>query len=226
MRTGPSYLNGTDFSGLLSRKALLRFIVEFMDQCEITGSYWEFGVFQGESMKEAYYVMREKAQAYVGFDSFEGLPKLAETDQDIHKFAPHFVPGNFKAISQEFVRDNILSTGMPADKLHLVPGFFQESLVLDKHKKLLADKKNHPVVVYVDVDLYSSVKQVLDFILPVLQTGCWLLFDDYWCYRGASRYGTQKAIREFLSENKNILLQDHSSFRGWSKAFVVERLDE
>lgn len=221
----PSFYNGQDFSGLLSRKALFRWIAEFLEKCDISGSYWEFGVFQGESIKEAFYTLRDTVHAYVGFDSFQGLPPLKGIDREALKYTPVLAEGNYKSISQEFVEANIASTGLPNSRLILFPGFFDKTLVFEKYKDFLSDKRMLPSVVYVDVDLYESTKQVLDFIQPVLRTGCWILFDDYWCYRGASRYGTQKAIQEFLSENKNILLQEYTSFRGWSKAFIVERVD-
>jgi hypothetical protein len=79
-------------------------------------------------------------------------------------------------------------------------------------------------VVHLDVDLHSSTTAALEFIYPFLQTGTWLLCDDYWTYRGASACGTQKALREFLAKHPDILIQEYSSYRGWSKAFIMERI--
>ena len=222
----PSFYNGVDYSNLLSRKALFGWIREFIEKSGIVGSYWEFGVFQGESMKEAQYILRDVVAHYIGFDSFKGLPVLKHhLDKRGSKYSPEFVQGNYKSISEKFVRENIISAGMPADKLFLFPGFFDKTLNFKNFKSFLKDKKKIPSVIYIDVDLYESTKQVLDFIYPLLQTGCWILFDDYWCYRGASQFGTQKAIKEFLGEHKDILFQEYSSYRGWSKAFIVEVLE-
>lgn len=219
----PSFTNGPFFSGLLARTALLQWIREFIDKSNIQGSYWEFGVFNGESMKEAYYILRDQPNSYIGFDSFEGLPSLRKIDEEGLEYMPHFVLGNFPSLGFEFVKKNILSTGLPEEKLFLYKGFFEDTLNIDNYKHLFSDE-TFPAVVHIDVDLYESTKLVLEFIHPFLRTGCWILFDDYWCYAGASSFGTQRAIHEYLNTHEDIILQEYCSYRGWSKAFIVERI--
>ena len=221
----PSFTQGSSHGHLLGRKALLGWIREFLQKSNLDGSFWEFGVFQGESIKEAYYILRDQLHYYIGFDSFKGLPSLTGVDQLAQKYMPNFTPGNFKSTSLRFVRENILSTGLSEDQLFLFPGLFSKSLKQEKFKGFLADMKKHPVVVHLDSDLYTSTKQALEFVYPLLRTGCWILCDDYWCFGGASSYGTQLALKEFLMDHPDIRLQEYGNYNGWSKAFIVERLN-
>lgn len=220
----PSSYTHLPFSSLIGRPALLRWIKEHLDKCDIQGGYFEFGVLNGESMCEAYYILRDQVDRYIGFDSFEGLPRLSEIDEAGLSLQSSFREGNYKSMAHEFVEQAILSTGLARDKLLLVKGFFEETLTTDLQSRLLSEGRAS--VVHLDVDLYVSTKQALEFIYPFLQTGTWLLCDDYWTYAGASSFGTQRALREFLAEHPDIRLQEYCSYRGWSKAFVVERISE
>ena len=218
----PSSYPHLPFSSLVGRAALFQWIKEFLNKCNIQGGYFEFGVLNGESMCEAYFILRDQVDRYIGFDAFEGLPPLSQTDEFGLFLQPDFIEGNFKSMSYEFVYQTILSTGLAPDKLLLVKGFFEETLTMDLQSQLLPGGRAS--VVHLDVDLYVSTKQALEFIYPFFQTGTWLLCDDYWTYAGASSFGTQKALKEFLAEHPDILLQEYCSYRGWSKAFIVERI--
>ncbi len=222
----PSFMQGTPFGSLLGRKALLAWIREFLDKSHLEGSFWEFGVFQGESIKEAYYLLRDQVYCYVGFDSFKGLPALSAVDQEAQKYMPGFTPGNFHSAGINFVKANILSAGLPKDRLHLFPGLFNRSFKRPDVKKFRDDPKNSPVIIHLDADLYESTKQALEFVYPVLKTGCWVLCDDFWCFSGALSYGAQRAIKEFLNEHRDIRFQEYGNYNGWSKAFVVEKLTD
>lgn len=202
---------------------MFQWIREFLDKCGISGSYYEFGVFNGESMCDAYYLLRDQVEKYVGFDSFEGLPEPSDIDKKSILLQPEFCKGNFKSAGFETVQAVILASGLPRDKLVLVKGFLEHTLTKDLQRQLLSSAGKASVV-HLDVDFLSSTQQALDFILPFLQTGTWILCDDYWTYRGASSFGTQKALANFLSQHKDIRLQEYCSYRGWSKAFIVEKL--
>lgn len=219
--TQPSY-SSLPLSTLVGRPGLLQWIREHLNKCNITGSYFEFGVFNGSSMMEAYFLLKDQVDSYIGFDSFKGLPRLSDIDQkDISK-QPQFVEGNLCSNEYSVVKEMILSTCLAEETLCLVEGYFKESLTKELQEELLS--KTKASVVHLDVDLYSSTREALDFIYPFLQTGTWLLCDDYWTYAGSSSCGTQKALNEFLKDHSDIKIQEYCSYKGWAKSFIVEKL--
>lgn len=221
MARPPSYSHLT-FSQLIGRNALLQWIKEHLEKCDVNGSYFEFGVLNGESMTETYFVLRDQVDRYIGFDSFKGLPKLSELDHESIKLQPSFYEGNYSSTDYDVIKKIILASGMPQENLLLVEGFLENTLTKELQESLDTNRKAS--VVHLDVDLYVSTKQALDFIYPFLQTGTWLMCDDYWTYAGSSSCGTQKALSDFLEEHPDIKIQEYCSYRGWSKAFIVEVL--
>lgn len=212
---------------LIKRVNLLRFIREFTELSGFEdGYYMEFGVLNGESMADVYRQLRgSPIKHYYGFDSFEGLPELSKDDQNSLQYTPCFYEGNFKSMQKDFVKKSIMSTcRIKEEDLTLVEGFFSDSLK-SFNKDMLKDKGS-PLLVYIDCDLYSSTKDVLEFITDLVIDGTWILFDDYWTYRGSPEKGEQKAIREWLKKNKHIELQDYCNFNGWGKAFIVHKYSE
>jgi len=217
------------FSGdILSRTNLFAWFREFIRNNQIgPGYYMEFGVLNGESIIDAYRQLRGHLTHVYGFDTFAGLPELGEID--LERKAAEFNPisgdsGTFKTMDAGEVHRLItLSCRIPDASLTLVKGIFSDTLpVFDKDTLKL---KGPLLGVYVDCTLYSATKQVLDFIAPLIETGTWLFFDDYWTFRGSPYHGPQRAIREWLNENSSIGLQDHMNYRGFGKVFVAYRKD-
>lgn len=144
-----SYYNGQEFGNILGRKSLLLWIREFLTKSDVNGYYIEFGVFNGESIKEAFYCLRGSVSKYIGLDSFEGLPANS-ADDDVTD--PNFYEKNYCSAGVDFVRTNILSTGLDANNLTLVPGFFENTLTKNLELNLLQQGK--AAVIHMDVDLY------------------------------------------------------------------------
>lgn len=184
------------------------------------GYYMEFGVLNGECMIDAYRQFRGRFSHFYGFDSFEGLPALSSDDQRAAKLTPVFHKGNFASMQFEYVQKTIISScRMSPGELSLVRGFFDESL--PKFPKESLTKWGIPLVITIDCDLYSSTVDVLQFVDSLVVTGTWVLFDDYWCYRGSPHEGEQKAVREWVEDNPRIGLQPYCNVDGWGRAFVV-----
>jgi len=181
----------------------------------------EFGILNGEGMVDAYRQLRGSISHYYGFDSFEGLPALDATDEAASHLMPMFSKGNYKSIPMDMVKTSILGqTGAKPEMLTLTPGFFDQSLPKFDVESL---KKNGDLhVVYIDCDLYSSTKTILEFIEPLVVDGTWLLLDDYWCYRGSPLHGQRLALEEFLKTSE-IGVSDYTNFRGSGKAFICHR---
>jgi hypothetical protein len=210
------------FSGdLLKRANLYRFMREYLTMSNMPeGYYLEFGVLNGEAMIDAYRQFRGVITHYFGFDSFEGLPELEQSDREAQEYTPHFYKGNFKSMTKEYVSHNIMSCSqMRPEELTLTAGYFSD--VLPTFDKRSLRDKGVPLCVYIDCDLYSSTKDVLTFIDDLVVTGTWILFDDYWFYRGSPRHGEQKAMREWIQDHPRIGLSDYGNFNGCGRAFIV-----
>jgi hypothetical protein len=78
---------------------------------------------------------------------------------------------------------------------------------------------------YVDCDLYSSTKAVLNFLRPRLKHGMIIAFDDYFCWSDTQSAGEKRALLEFLNENENWIFTPYLTFGWHGNSFVVEKND-
>jgi O-methyltransferase len=173
------------FTPLGGRTALA---VEYALKNNAGGHYYEFGLYQGYTFYRA--VIASPHIHHFGFDSFEGMPDNSE--------GGGFQMGRF-TYSYSRVINNLLKNKAFSHKEHLIKGFFSDSLTADLQSELQNYK---PGVILIDSDLYSSAVEVLNFIKPLLQKGTIVIFDDWHAF--TEDQGEQKALREFLSENKTI----------------------
>lgn len=144
-------------------------------QCEgIDGEVWECGVYRGGS---AFMLQQSTRKLVRLFDSWEGLP--APSDKDGERFHEgDFDDVNFEDI-QAFFADK------PNVRLHrgFIPGSFtglEESVISFAH---------------IDLDLYQSYMDALDFIYPRMATGGIMVFDDY---NYPDCEGATKAVDKFF----------------------------
>jgi hypothetical protein len=116
--------------------------------------YLEFGVFEGRSLRWWVEHLDNPDAAFVGFDSFEGLPE---------DWRPGLGAGHFR-------------TGVPPriddDRVSFAVGWFEDTLPsfqVPDHDQL---------VVNIDCDLYSSADTVLQWLEPHLRPGTLVYFDE------------------------------------------------
>jgi hypothetical protein len=140
----------------------------------------EVGVYQGGSAKIICHVKGEKKLHL--FDTFSGLPKV--TDNDTHFGVKYWKDGQFDDTSDLHVK-NYLSK---YPNVFLYKGEFP----------LTADpvKNNKFSFVHLDVDLYKSTLDSLEFFFPRLIRGGIILTHDY------HSSGVQKAFNEFFQNKK------------------------
>jgi hypothetical protein len=190
--------------------------LRFLAFNQVEGDYLEFGVFSGSTfaMAHKYGHLHGLNLHLYGFDSFKGLPK--PKDFDAH---PQWVEGDM-AMSMEGFRNRVESQGINESEYTLVPGFFRDSLTRTTREKLRLKKA---ALVYVDCDLYESTVPVLDFVLPILQTGTVIAFDDWYCFNGDPERGGQLAVKEFLQRNPETRLIDYLGFGWHGKSFIVKK---
>lgn len=128
----------------------------------LPGVFMECGVFRGgTALLEAETLAKHGQHRYLHlFDSFAGMP---ETTLGIDKFKA----GDFANTSAERVAR--LLAPHPFVRLHV--GFIPDTFAgLDIERVAWA---------HVDVDIYQSIRNCIDYIYPRLVPGGFLIFDDY-----------------------------------------------
>jgi O-methyltransferase len=184
-----------------ARRAMFMRIAIFRHQNQpIDGYYFEFGCHTGRTMRLAFEAFDDLFdQTYVAFDSFEGLPPLSNDDK-----MPIWREGSLATSESEF-RAIVTRHGMPEDRLITVKGFYHETLRPELAARLLPTKA---AVILVDCDLYASTVPVLEFIVPFLQRGTVLVFDDWFQFHGDPGRGQRRAFREFREKHPAIRFVD------------------
>jgi len=182
----------------------------------IQGDYAEFGCHGAHTFRLAYKVL-SKYPYSVGpfhmwaFDSFDGLPG-ASCIQDRH---PAWINGGMSTSLEAFNRTCRLA-GIPSTAYTCVPGWYSDSLrpgVGPKHIRLA----------YIDCDMYSSAKAVLRYLLPRLQHGTIIAFDDYFCCSPTHPSGERMAMLEVFLGSRRLVPYVQFGWHGMS--FVVESTD-
>jgi O-methyltransferase len=187
--------------------------VEYLVRSRLPGSIVECGVWRGGSMMAvALTLLRlgvEDRDLYL-FDTFAGMampsehdfpfgepdrPALARWRRDrrgeVNEWA--YAP-------LERVRDNILSTGYPPQRVHLVKGLVQDT-VPDQAPDAIA-------LLRLDTDWYESTRHELKHLYPRLTPGGVLILDDYGAWAGQRR-----AVDEFAPASGLLLSRIGASAR-------------
>ena len=201
------------------REALLALMEEYGPSS--LGDYLEFGVCHGTSMACMYRASAALELGHVrlfGFDSFEGLPDAAKTDD-----GGVWVPGTYKYNKRHAI--NFLKRqGVNLDRVILIKGWFRDTL-----NEELVDKYNitKASVIMVDCDMYLSAKEALSFCGPLIQDASIVFFDD-WHSNGlaARNMGERRAFEEFLSDNPELTAEGFGSYHPNTEIFLVKRVPE
>ena len=134
----------------------------------------EFGVFKGETIN---HIAASCSQTVYGFDSFEGLPE---------KWRDGYSKGFFKVSKLPDVRSNVT----------LIKGWFDVTL-----PEFINNRKQLVSLLHIDCDLYSSTKTIFNYLAPYLQSGCVIVFNEYFNYPGW-KDGEYKAFQEFIDSSE------------------------
>ncbi len=139
--------------------------------------FLEFGVFQGDSMREWTSMNRDPQSRFYGFDSFEGLPETWRTKQEKGHFN---VGGTIPEIVDARVK--------------FIKGWFDKT-VPDFARNFTPRAR---LVLHLDADLYSSTLIPLIYFSPFLQKGSLLVFDEFY-----DRNHEFKAFHDFLKVRRS-----------------------
>jgi O-methyltransferase len=185
---------------------------------QITGDYAEFGCGRGSFIPAWQASRKVKFNCTLwAFDSFRGLP-APEGAEDEH---PHWIEGAYKTPVEDF-RRFCKKAGLSESDYRIVEGFYEETLLPPKPGLPARPLPESIAFAYIDCDLYSSSKTVLNFLAPRIKHGTILAFDDYFCYSSTALAGERLACVEFLEEHPQFHLSPYCQFHGVGMAFVVE----
>ena len=226
--------------------ALFRNVARFVACEQIEGDYMEFGVYRGATFAANYHIFCEIFEArirqdnggedleenanhrqaiwdsmrFFAFDSFEGLPELTVEDAE----STDFTAGQYACSVDQFMQ-NMKRRSVPTERVIPVKGWFENSC----NTQTLGEHGIHKAaVVFIDCDIYSATKTVLEFVGPLLQDGSVLIFDDWFSYRGHPGRGEQRAFYEWSSSKE---IADRFHFTEYHKdswkrnSFIVNSLD-
>ncbi|MDP2654319.1 MAG: TylF/MycF/NovP-related O-methyltransferase [Candidatus Omnitrophota bacterium] len=168
---------------------------------ENIGDYFEFGVCRGTSMKCMYDELEKAGLSDVrlwGFDSFEGLPPCDDG---------HWKAGSFKS-NYQHTKKLLTDHGVDWKRAALIKGWYSDTLSEDfaaKHKIKKAS------LIMVDCDIYSSTKEALDFIGPLIKDHSVVFFDD-WNPLARDNKGEKRAFDEFLAAHPEFRAEEFDEY--------------
>lgn len=142
---------------------------------EVLGSFAEVGAYRGGSARLIARAVPDRTLHV--FDTFTGLPDTAEDECD-HR------PGEFGDTSPEAVREYLKD----CPNVRLYAGMFPATAAPIEDEKF--------AFVFVDTDIYRSVRDSIEFFFPRLVKGGIMLFDDYGWWKCP---GVKRAVDEFAA---------------------------
>lgn len=175
--------------------------VSYITNNKISGDIAECGVWRGGSMMTVALMLlanNDTSRDLYLYDTFEGMSAPTEFDKSVDGISAETQmnreEGKWCYASIEDVRQNILSTGYPEEKIHLVKGKVEDTIP----KTLPANLS----LLRLDTDWYESTKHELNHLFPKLSPEGVLIIDDYGHWQGA-----RKAVDEYFAEqNRKIYL--------------------
>lgn len=200
------------------RLEMLQKAIQYVTNEKVPGAYFEFGVARGLTFSGAY-LLSKKYNAPIthfhAFDSFEGFPELGAVDSEFVRFET----GDEKWSTTEF-ETTLRKAGVQKNAVSIHPGWFKDSLT-EKLSSQFIETNTKASLIWIDCDLYTSTKEVLDFITPLLQNGTVVVFDDWFCYHADPAKGERRALAEYLEENTQITFTPYKTFGIVGNSFIV-----
>jgi hypothetical protein len=169
----------------------------------IPGDVVECGVWRGGSSMAAALTLlaaSDTHRALYLYDTFEGMSAPSGMDRDHSGVSAATqldrIPrgqGVWCEASEADVRQNMTSTGYPAERVRYIRGPVEDTIpgVIPERIALLR----------IDTDWYESTRHELRHLFPRLSPGGILIIDDYGHWKGA-----RKAVDEYLADHPGYFL--------------------
>jgi hypothetical protein len=193
-------MNGLEHQLFLAKKSLFKKSFHLAHAIFTGGGLClEFGVFHGNSYV---YQAQEIATRYqtsrlVGFDSWQGLP-----DETPSVWRPSIHTKGAYASTKDVVLSKMRKLGLSDDKrFSFVDGFYSDSLTAK-----LRQRFSNVIFINIDVDIYKSTMELLDFVKPLLRPGVVIYWDDWKDPRASSTasWGEHLAWEHWTRHNNDI----------------------
>jgi O-methyltransferase len=197
-----------DFSAILPRLAghtlvttdRLFFLYQLArSSVSLPGDFAEVGVYKGGTAWLLAKVLENSGKTLHLFDTFAGMPEVDATRDNLAKVQA----GIFADTSLEAVQDYLKEFPRTSFYKGLFPG---TATPVREHRFSLA---------YIDVDIYQSTKDCLEFFYPRVTPGGVIVSDDY---KSAACPGVEKAFDEFFADKPEVPV--HSTFH---QCFVIRQ---
>jgi len=143
------------------------------------GDVWECGVFKGGTSRMMHAVLEQEGDLRPQhlFDTFEGMPET-DPDLDTHKEG-HFTETSFAHVKSV----------LPFNNVNFHKGFIPDTFEgMEDHKIAF---------LHLDVDIYKSTLDCLEFIWERMGSGGIIVTDDYGFHQ---TQGGQKAFQEYFDK--------------------------
>ncbi|KPJ56640.1 hypothetical protein AMJ49_04400 [Parcubacteria bacterium DG_74_2] len=148
---------------------------------KIPGDIAEVGVYKGGSAKLICEVKEDRV-LYL-FDTFEGLPETSKDDPPSH------YKGRYNALLE-----NVQQYLVKYKNVYFYKGVFPATADTVKNKTFS--------LVHLDVDLYKSTLDCLNFFYPRMSKGGIILLHDY-----PNLFGVKKAVDEFFKDKPEPIIR-------------------
>lgn len=199
------------------RREFMRCAFHMLSFNGISGDYAEFGSHGGTTFAMAYRETKhwKSTRRLWAFDSFSGLPEQVG-EEDYH---PGWKKGKMTTSLDSFV-DKCRRSGIPDQAYTTVPGFYDDTLTDNSLNN--SSRPDDIALAYVDCDMYSSTKLVLEFLKPRLKHGMVIAFDDYFCFSDRTISGERKAFLDVLGGNKTYQFLPYVQYGWHGMSFITE----
>ncbi|MAG63051.1 macrocin O-methyltransferase [Candidatus Woesearchaeota archaeon] len=182
--------------------------VRYVIRHDLPGAFVECGVYKGGSMMAVALTLMELGvtdrDLYL-YDTFEGMPEPTAEDVDLHgtPASEHFerLGGDWLACSEERVKEALLATGYPPERVHFVPGKVEDTIP--------GTVPDQVALLRLDTDWYASTLHEMRELWPLLATGGVLIVDDYGHFAGA-----RQAVDEYLEQAGERVLLGRLDYTG------------
>ena len=111
---------------------------------------------------------------------------------------------------------------MPRYLYNIVPGFFNQTLA----SIVVKNAPSRNIAIYIDCDLNSSTRTVLEFLRPRLKYEMIIAFDNYYCWSQAQNSGEKMALLEFAADNSAWSFSPCVQIGWYCQSFVIENISQ
>jgi O-methyltransferase len=192
---------------------------DYLDDQEINGDYFEFGVHKFRTFYMAYKFSEIKglnSMSFRLFDSFQGLPFTENIKSS------KLSEGNLVSTKKDLL-EFINKNKFDEKKIKIFEGFYSNIPSSLDYKELINYRQSiKAAMVCIDCNLYDSYVQALDLVLPFLQTGTIVYLDDYYSSPQSNK-NPRKAFEE-LQSRLEIEFIPFLNVGWWGKSFIVNQI--